>query len=179
MVYAALARNPPDIYVRFIKWITNQRFEVTGLLNESLIIHAAHYGLYYDHFYLVRSMLSRGIRPPAVTFSDTLALFKVVKGLSAFVAKHVPWTNHEPYDAASDAGALKAVVKFAFQDEAEALLTFETSCEDYMKRTSINMYKPPPMVPYPKEDSADDVNSVSSAFSREKEEVAESVDSHL
>lgn len=155
MVYAALARDPPDIYVRFIEWIKNQCFMATGSLDESSIILAAHYGSCHDHLYLVRSMLSWGIKPPNVVFSDTLALFKVVKGLSApaglsvLVAKYVPWISHEPHDAVSDAGALKSVVKFVFQDEAVALLTFGISCGDYMKRTGMNMYKPSPMVLYP------------------------------
>ncbi|KAI0531957.1 hypothetical protein GGR58DRAFT_507912 [Xylaria digitata] len=70
--------------------------------------------------------MSWGVTPPRVMFSDTLALFKVIKGmknstsLSSLVTACAPWIEHKPHDAVSDAKALMSVMKVVFPNEIVA-----------------------------------------------------------
>ncbi|KAH8159071.1 hypothetical protein CIB48_g9171 [Xylaria polymorpha] len=82
MIYSALAREPKAEYKRFITWIRLQNYVHTGTNDDGSIVLIAHFGACYNHVYLLRSMMSCGMVPPHVMFSDTLALFKTIKGIN-------------------------------------------------------------------------------------------------
>lgn len=155
IIYSALASEPKDVYERFVKWLRMQNSMCTGSLDDSNIILAAHYGSCYNHVYLVRSIMTWGMDPPNFILSDTLVVFKCIKGMNEraslpiLVTKYAPWIEHKPYNAVSDANTLKCVTKVAFPNDVLALLTFSISCQDYMKRVGLNIYRPSPMFPFP------------------------------
>lgn len=147
MLYNALASEPMDAMARFIKWIETQHcMSTNGDMNMNNVILAAHFGSCHDHMYLLRTMMMWGINPPPYRFSDTLALFKVIKGmneranLSTLANKYAGWIQHVPHDADSDARVLRAVVMTVFPEVKYACYTFSISYEDFMARTGLNMH---------------------------------------
>jgi hypothetical protein len=147
MLYNALASEPMDAMSRFIDWIRLQHSTNTnGNRDMRNVILAAHFGSCHDHMYLFKTMMSWGINPPECRLSDTLALFKVMMGmnqranLSTLATKYVPWMQHIPHDADSDARILRGVVMTAFPSVRKACYTFSTSHEDFMERTGLNMH---------------------------------------
>lgn len=147
MLYNALASEPMDAMSRFIEWIRMQHsMNTNGDTDMNNVILAAHFGSCHDHVYLFRTMMSWGMNPPECRLSDTLALFKVIKGmnqranLSTLATKYVGWMQHIPHDADSDARVLRAVVMTEFPLVKRACYAFSTSYEDFMERTGLNMH---------------------------------------
>lgn len=147
MIYSALASEPMDAMSRFIEWIRVQHsMNTEGDVDMNNVILAAHFGSCHDHMYLLRTMMMWGIAPPEFRFADTLALFKVIKGmneranLSTLAARYVGWMQHLPHDADSDARVLRAVVMTVFPQTRKACYTFSTSHTDFMERTGLNLH---------------------------------------
>lgn len=147
MIYSALACEPLDAMSRFIEWIRLQHcMNTNGDTDMNNVILAAHYGSCHDHVYLLRTMMSWGISPPTVRFSDTLALFKVIKGaneranLSTLAVHYAGWVQHMPHDADSDARILRIVVMSEFVLARKACHVFSSSFTTFMERTGLNMH---------------------------------------
>lgn len=147
MLYNALASEPMDAMNRFNNWIKLMHsMNTNGDSDMNNIILAAHFGSCHDHVHLLRTMMRWGITPPRYRFSDTLALFKVMKGMNqranlpTLVTKYAAWLQHLPHDADSDARVLRAVVMSVFPMVKSACYTFSTNHDDFMKRTGLNMH---------------------------------------
>ncbi|KAJ5982393.1 hypothetical protein N7451_012493 [Penicillium sp. IBT 35674x] len=66
LIYSALASEPLDAMSRFIQWIRTQHSMNTGGDSDmNNVILAAHFGSCHDHVFLLRTMMSLGITPPA------------------------------------------------------------------------------------------------------------------
>lgn len=147
MLYNALASEPMDAMERFIEWIRVQHsMNTDGNTDMKNVVLAAHFGSCHDHVYLLRTMMTWGINPPEFRLADTLALFKVIRGmneranLSTLVTKYASWMPHLPHDADSDARVLRTVVMTMFPQVRKACYTFSTSYADFMGRTGLNMH---------------------------------------
>jgi hypothetical protein len=147
MLYNALASEPMDAMKRFNSWIKLMHsMNTNGDTNMDNVILAAHFGSCHDHVHLLRTMMRWGITPPEYRFSDTLALFKVMKGMNqranlpTLVAKYAAWLQHTPHDADSDARVLRAVVMCVFPMVKKACYAFSTSHDGFMKRSGLNMH---------------------------------------
>ncbi|KAF2744341.1 hypothetical protein M011DRAFT_479926 [Sporormia fimetaria CBS 119925] len=118
-----------------------------GDTNMNNVILVAHYGTNHDHVYLMKTMISWGVEPPQVRFGDSLALFKMMKGmntranLSTLVAMYAPWVEFIPHDADSEARALRCVVMTEFPNVRLASMVFSISHQEYMKRTGLDMHE--------------------------------------
>ncbi|KAJ5709241.1 hypothetical protein N7493_010575 [Penicillium malachiteum] len=99
-------------------------------------------------------MMCWGIEPPHVRFSDTLALFKVAKGmneranLSTLAVNYAAWVPHMPHDADSDARILRTVVMSEFLLARKACYSFSCSFTTFMERTGLNMHGVRPIYAY-------------------------------
>ena len=148
LFYSALASEPKPAMEDLVRWIRMQHsMNTNGDTNMDNVILVAHYGSNHDHVYLMRTMMSWGVEPPHVRFGDSLALFKVMKGmttranLSTLVAMYTPWITFVPHDADSDASALRAVVMTEFSNVRLACMVFSISHKEYMGRTTLDMHE--------------------------------------
>ncbi|KFH48315.1 hypothetical protein ACRE_009460 [Hapsidospora chrysogenum ATCC 11550] len=127
MLYNALASEPMDAMKRFNSWIKLMHsMNTNGDTNMDNVILAAHSGPYHDHVHLLRTMMRWGITPPEYRFSDTLALFKAMKGMNQRADLPTLVT--------------KAVVMCVFPMVKKACYAFSTSHDDFMKRSGLNMH---------------------------------------
>ncbi|KAK5215537.1 hypothetical protein LTR96_011095 [Exophiala xenobiotica] len=140
---------------RFIYWINQQHSRRTGGdTNKNNIMLVAHNGARHDHIYFVRTMMKWGIDPPDYLLSDTLALFKAMKRmrenakLIVLVNRYAPWINHIPYDADSNADALRYVTMVAFPDTKRFCYAFSLKYSEFKTRVGLNMYIPAPSDPF-------------------------------
>lgn len=150
--WLALAEEPRVTFKRFIDWTSSQHSQnpnSNGKTNGIML--AAHYGSCHDHVHILRTMMKWGITPPDYLLVDTLAIFKTVKSMNenaklhTLVNKYVPWFDHVPHDADSDAEALRFVTMVVFPNTKMACYAFSISCTDFMTRTGLNMYVPSPI----------------------------------
>jgi hypothetical protein len=148
MIYTALACEPRAAMESFVEWIRMQHvMNTNGDTNMDRVVLVAHYGSCHDHVYLMKTMMSWGVEPPHVRFSDSLALFKLMKGtnnranLSTLVATYTPWIEFIPHDADNDVRALRAVVMTVFPNVRLASLVFSISYTEYMRRTGLDMHE--------------------------------------
>lgn len=173
--WTMLAEEPRVTFARFINWTMSQRRS-----ESDTIMLAAHYGSCHDHVHLLRSMMKWGLRPPNYMLVDTLAIFKVIRGLnmnaklSTLVNTYAPWIDHVPHDADSDAAALRIVTMVAFANTKTVCHAFGISSESFMDRTGLSMYMPSPIVTFrsraeptftARRDSADEIASNTSSRS--------------
>jgi len=179
LVYNALAFEPKDAMENFIRWIKLQHsMNTNGSSDLGGVVLTAHFGSCHDHVYLLRTMMSWGIIPPACRLGDTLALFKAMKGmnqrasLQTLVATYTPWVRHLPHDADSDVRALRAVVMTAYPNVRLATYTFSTTYQTFIERTGLNMHGVRPVYAFGDKDDSQtdpglDFDSESSSTSSE------------
>jgi hypothetical protein len=148
MIYSSLASEPRPAMESFVSWIKMQHtMNTDGDTDMNNVVLVAHYGSNHDHVYLMKTMMSWGVEPPQVRFGDSLALFKMIKGmsiranLSTLVAMYAPWIEFVPHDADSDARALRCVVMTEFPNVRMACTTFSISYQEYMRRTGLDMHE--------------------------------------
>ncbi|KAK8038431.1 hypothetical protein PG994_015198, partial [Apiospora phragmitis] len=117
------AEKPERTIERFIQWGEHdQGSETVGDPSETRVVLAAHYGSCHDHLHLIRMMMTYGFECPNYVFADTLALFKMMKGmnteskLSDLRDTYTPWITHTPHDADSNALVLRHVTIIAFPE---------------------------------------------------------------
>jgi hypothetical protein len=140
---------------RLITWIKTTHYAHTnGDTDLSNVMLGAHYGSCHDHIHILRTMMKWGLTPPPSRLVDTLALFKVIKGMNEsrqlwkLVIKYGPWIDHTPYDADSNADALRYVTMMAFPNTRAACYVFSISYADYTARTGLNLCIPSPMATF-------------------------------
>ncbi|KAI6986057.1 hypothetical protein KC359_g8911 [Hortaea werneckii] len=150
-----IATEPKEALTDFISWTKEMHYTNTnGNTDMSKIMLAAHFGSCHDHMHMLRTMMKWGITPPPYRLSDTLAIFKTMKGmnenakLANLVNQHAAWINHTPHDASSDADALRFVTMFAFPNTKAACYAFSISCLDFNMRTGLNRYVPSPIATF-------------------------------
>lgn len=154
MLWSVLAEEPARAMNNFINWTRSVHFKTSnGDTDDRNIMLVAHNGAVHDHVHLLKTMMKWGIKPPDYRLSDSLSLFKVMKGkketakLNVLVNKYSPWFDHTPHEACSDADALRSVVMTAFPDHVVACYTFSVSCTGFMNRTGLSAYSPAPVIP--------------------------------
>jgi hypothetical protein len=114
-------------------------------MTESDVVMVAHNGMRLDHVVLVKTMITCGLSLPLWTLSDTLPIFDLViipgssSKLPDLVRVYAPWFAHIENDTASDAEALKNVVKSGVINWDVVCYTFSTPCIDFTKSVGLNM----------------------------------------
>lgn len=153
-IWNMIAEEPMRAMNNFVSWTRSVHSMLTrGNKDDRNIMLVAHNGAVHDHVHLLKTMMKWGIKPPNYRLSDSLSLFKVMKGkretakLNDLVNKYSPWFDHVPHDACSDADALRSVVMTAFPDYQLACYTFSITCSDFMNRTGLSAYSPAPVLP--------------------------------
>ncbi|KID96250.1 Ribonuclease H-like protein, partial [Metarhizium majus ARSEF 297] len=154
--WTIFAAHPARAIKDFIAWIDlNHQTNTGGDKNQKNIMLAAHNGSSHDHIRLIRMMMKHGVDPPDYRLTDTLVLFKVIKGrnlgasLAALRDRYAPWIPHIAHDADSDASVLRYVTVIAFKDTKPRCYPFGISCGEYTNRTGMNMYLPSPVATFP------------------------------
>lgn len=154
-IWNICASEPKHAMERFNNWAMMVHVtETNGNPNPGDIMLAAHYGSCHDHVYLLKTMMKWGIEPPPYRLSDTLAIFKVTRGmrenakLSTLVNKYVPWIDHVAHDADSDASVLRMAVMTAFNNAKVACYSFSISYHKFLSRTGLVMYTPSPIATF-------------------------------
>ena len=95
--------------------------------------------------------VARPIEEKSGVETDTLASFKVMKGMSQpakltqLADKYASWVDHVAHDADSDANALGFVTMVVFPNARRICATFGIISADFMDRTGLNMHVPSPM----------------------------------
>lgn len=147
MIYSAMASEPRTAIKRLIEWIYVQHSVLKdGDSNPNNIVLVAHYGACHDHVHLIRMMMKWGVEVPDFMLSDSLAIFKLLKGkrmnakLATLVTVYTPWVDHTPHDAVSDAYALRAVVMFGIPNWDRVCITFSVSSRDFKGLVGLSMY---------------------------------------
>lgn len=151
------ASEPRNAIERFVNWADFvHTTESGGDTNPDNIMLVAHNGSNHDHVYTVKMMMSWGLKAPKFRFADSLAMFKVVKGmdrntkLSRLASEYAAWISRVPHDAGSDAKVLRFVTMSAFDNIKVACYVFSISWADYTARTGLDMFVPSPMVSFPR-----------------------------
>lgn len=145
------ASEPKDAITNFISWTHMIHGREKGNDESSNIMLAAHFGSCHDHVYLFKTMMRWGITPPKYMLVDTLAIFKVMKGmnknakLKTLANEYASWIEHIPHDANSDADVLRFVTMFAFPKTTTACFSFGIPFEEFASRTGLNLYVPSPI----------------------------------
>ena len=152
-IWNILVTEPRRAMECFIRWTRAIHSRTTGGDTDvSKIMIAAHFGSCHDHVHLVRTMMKWGLTPPNYLLVDTLAIFKVMKGmkqianLKTLVNTYAAWFDHTPHDADSDSSALRYVTMIAFPNSKLASYAFGISCMDFMGRSGLSLYVPSPMI---------------------------------
>lgn len=152
-IWNIIAEEPVRAMNNFVSWTRSVHSRLTGGdRNDKNIMLVAHNGAVHDHVHLLKTMMKWGITPPNYRLSDSLSLFKVMKGkneaakLNVLVNKYSPWFDHTPHDACSDADALRSVIMTAFPDHQMACYTFSITCTEFMNRTGLSAYSPAPVL---------------------------------
>ncbi|KAK0849691.1 hypothetical protein LTR03_005109 [Friedmanniomyces endolithicus] len=140
--------SPSLAIERFTTWIKDRhRVNAEGDEDVSNVVLAAHYGSCHHHVYLLRLMSNCDITPPPYRICDTLAIFKMLKGLAvevtlpALVVRYTAWLRHVYHDPDSDVNALRAVMTAAFPDVRRVCLAFSCSYEFFAKATGLDRYE--------------------------------------
>ena len=146
-MWNVIAAEPASVIEDFNNWLWNlHTMRTNGNKDSNKIILAAHNGSCHDHPRLLRMMMKWGTDPPNYRLSDTLAIFKVIKGtrqvakLQHLVNTYAAWLDHVPHDANSDADALRTVTSMAFPNTVAYCHAFGIDCKDFMARSGLNMY---------------------------------------
>ena len=111
---------------------------------ESDVVMVAHKGMRLDHVVLIKTMIICGLSLPLWRLSE-LPIFEIViksgssAKLSDLVYNYVPWFTHIENDAASDAKALKNVVKNGVINWDVVCYTFSTPCIDFTNSVGLNI----------------------------------------
>ncbi|OAA37010.1 Ribonuclease H-like protein [Metarhizium rileyi] len=147
MFWTAFAAEPARAIKDFIAWIDSMHQTNTrGDQDPNNIMLAAHNRACHHHIWLIRMMLKYGIDPPNYRLTDTLVLFKAIKGkethasLSTLWNRYAPWVEHVARDADSDAFVLSYVTRIAFEDAKLSCYPFGISCGEFTNRTGMNMF---------------------------------------
>ena len=104
----------------------NDSINTEGDEDWSNVVLTAHYGSCHDHLYLLRTMMSWGIKPPGFRLVDSFALFKWFMGwdqhtnLASLMTSYANWLHHIPHDVDSEARALRVVVMTVFPNTEAA-----------------------------------------------------------
>jgi len=145
--YSLVPDEPGDVMRRLIIWINAQNSKNQHSNGDpNNVILAAHNGSCHDHVYLLRTMMKWNVNPPGYMLSDTLAIFKTLRGkyenakLTTLAARFAPWIVHTPHDADSDAEVLRYVTMMAFPNTKMTCLAFSIQCADFMVRIGLNLY---------------------------------------
>jgi hypothetical protein len=156
MLYMMTVMDPRTAMEHFINWVRNVSVEVGGSsVRDEDVIMVAHSGSKHDHVLTIKTMMKWGINPPAWRFSDTLPLFKVVvspnerASLVDLVDMYVPWFNHTPHDALSDAEALMNVVMTAVPDWTTACYAFSNTYESFATSVGLDTFRVRNPIPFP------------------------------
>ncbi|KAH7001762.1 hypothetical protein B0J12DRAFT_747794 [Macrophomina phaseolina] len=171
MIYSVMASEPKTAILRFIEWINTQHsMSKDGDTDPNHITLVAHYGSCHDHVHLVRMMMKWDVEVPDYMLSDSLAIFKVLRGkrknakLSTLVTTYTPWVDHTPHDAVSDSYALRAVVMFGIPNWEKVCSTFSVSSRDFKGLVGLSMYTNSytSMIPAAATNTDDDMDSSTS-----------------
>ena len=149
------AEKPERTIERFIQWVNMIKgSETVGDPSETRVVLTAHYGSCHDHLHLIRMMMTYGFECPNYVFADTLALFKMMKGmnteskLSDLRDTYTPWITHTPHDADSNALVLRHVTIIAFPETIKMVNGFGIDSASYIERIGMNMYLPSPVISF-------------------------------
>ncbi|KAF2844088.1 hypothetical protein T440DRAFT_473667 [Plenodomus tracheiphilus IPT5] len=147
LIYSTLASEAKVAMEDFVRWIKMRHVMTTnGDTNMDNVVLLAHSGMHRDHVYLIKTLLSHGVKPPHVRFADSMALFKFFKrvemgtNLSALVVKYACWLGHVPHDADSESRVLRSVVLNEFRDPETICMLISAPHAQFMGRTGLDMY---------------------------------------
>ncbi|KAG6019468.1 hypothetical protein E4U41_003217 [Claviceps citrina] len=116
-----------------------------AVVKNPTIVLVAHYGVLSDHLHLLRTMLRHGVRPPGVHLSDSVAIYKMMEGkdqtarLAYLRDKLMPWIEHVPHDADSEAKALMRIMHHLLPDPRLIYSRFCIECGEYLKLVGLDM----------------------------------------
>jgi hypothetical protein len=133
MLYTLTTVDPKTAMDHLIHWVARMSEEISGSAGrEENVIMVAHGRSKHDNVLVLKTMMKWGINPPRWRFADTLPLFKTVicptekASLTELVGRYVPWFNHTPHDARSDAKGLMNVVMASVTNPVMMLYVFSS-----------------------------------------------------
>ncbi|KAK1242046.1 hypothetical protein MKX07_000032 [Trichoderma sp. CBMAI-0711] len=147
-VWNLLASDPRSVMQSFVDWMETLLINSEqGSPRNLKIMLIAHNGVLFNHLHLLRTMLKHGIEPPDILLSDSMAILKIMIGKNETTElvdlgnKYVPWIDHTPRDADSEAQVLMAVMKQVFRNPSSLYTRFSIHCTKYMTLVGLSMYQ--------------------------------------